>query len=220
MAPRADRWRYVRPLVVVTTALVGLGVVAPSSAQARTPLPREDRFDVYAGSTIRLDVLANDSVLGGGPMTVCEVNVAERDAQVIYAGADADRVLVDIRPFTQGQIAFTYRACQGNDRSVPARVTLSITSLSPVKVTKRKGYKGQIVARNPNDEDLMIRWGSTTSGRSDGVRKLAGNSQIIIKTKRTSVFWTAYLDYSGTTAMAGSGDIDKIAQPKKKRGRH
>ena len=219
MAPRADLWRFVRPLVLVTVALVGVGLLTPATAQARTPLPREDRFDVYAGSTIRLDVLANDSVLGNGTLTVCEVNVADRDTQVIYAGAATDHVLVDVRPFTQGRVTFTYRACQGDDRSAPSRVTLAITSLATVKVTKRQGYKGQIVARNPNDEDLMIRWGSTSSGRSDGSRKLPGNSQIVIKTKRTSVFWTAYLDYSGTTAGAGSGDVDKIAQPKKRNRR-
>ena len=72
------------------------------------------------------------------------------------------------------------------------------------------------MARNPNDEDVMIRWGSTTSGRSDGVRTIAGNSQIVIKTKRTSVFWTAYVTYGGTTATAGSGDIEQISQPKRK----
>ncbi len=105
MAPRADLWRFVRPLVLVTVALVGLGLLVPATAQAGTPLPREDRFDVYAGSTIRLDVLANDGVLGNGTLTVCEVNVADRDTQVIYAGADTDRVLVDIRPFTQGRLA-------------------------------------------------------------------------------------------------------------------
>ncbi|MGA8255630.1 MAG: hypothetical protein WB767_03560 [Nocardioides sp.] len=219
MAPRAVHRRFVRPLIFATAALVGVTMLAPASAQARTPLPREDRFDVFAGSVVSLDVLANDSVLGGGDMTVCEVTVADRDSQVIFASPDTDRVVVDVRPFTQGQVSFMYRACQGEDRSVQTRVVLSITRLSTVKVTKRRGYKSQIVARNPNDEDVMIRWGSTATGRSDGVRTIAGNSQIIIKTKRTSVFWTAYVTYSGTSATAGSGDIEQIPQPKKKRRR-
>lgn len=217
MASRADSWRFVRPLVLMTAALVGLALLVPATAQGRTPLTREDRFDVYAGSTVRIDVLANDDVLGGGTLTVCEVMVAARDSQVIYAEPDTDRVIVEIRPFTGGQLSFTYRACHGDDRSTPTRVVLAITKLSTVKVTKRKGYKGQLVARNPNDDDVAIRWGSTKTGRSDGNRKVPGNSQIVIKTPRTSVFWTAYLAYSGTTAMAGSGDVDKIAQPKKKK---
>ena len=142
MAPRAAHRRFVRPLILATVVAVGLAMLAPASAQARAPLPREDRFDVFAGSVISLDVLANDNALGGGETTVCEVSVADRDRQVIFAGADDDRVVVDIRPDTQGQVTFFYRACQGEDRSVQTRVVLSVTNLSTVKVTKRRGLQG------------------------------------------------------------------------------
>ncbi len=202
-----------RAAALAVGAIVVAPMIGPVPAATAAPVPRDDAYTVIAGSEIKLPVLDNDTTVGGsGTLTVCDVTMSSSNSQVFYATALDTSVYVDIRPYTRGTVSFTYRACQGSEQSRATRVTLSITQLARVQVTKRSDARGQVIARNPNDIGLAVRWGSTKSGRSDGVVNVPANGQVFIRTKRTSIFWVAYRRYGNNVVQVGSGDIYNIAQ--------
>lgn len=209
---------------MLAASVAALTLSAPAVASAgeapegARPIPNDDRFQVYASGEYTLDVLANDetSLLSNGELTLCGVGVGEAAERVLFAEIDRldpSRVYVELNRNAEGMASFTYDACQGDQRAT-STVTLDISLLLSPKVVKAK-RPGRIKATNRNEEALQILWGSNQSNVNDGRRSIAPGRTIVIKVRRTRIYWVSYLIDQGALIVAGDGTVRRI---KKARG--
>jgi hypothetical protein len=109
----------------------GLGRCAESTVAIRiepvndAPTARNDTSSVDAGSSVLIDVLANDSDIDGDPLTVASVGSSAKGV----ATTNGSAVTYSARPGTSGSDSFTYRACDPDGACSQATVTVTIRAV-------------------------------------------------------------------------------------------
>lgn len=86
------------------------------------PTARNDTSSVDAGSSVKINVLSNDSDPDGDPLTVSSVGSSGKGVAV----TDGSSVTYSAMPGTSGTDSFTYRACDPDGACAQATVTVTI----------------------------------------------------------------------------------------------
>ena len=117
-------------------------------------------------------------------------------------------------PAADGQVTFTYDACQ-DERRATATVTVTITRLLPPTVTKKQNRRAKVLVTNPNaGTTLRFRWGSPRGELADGETGVAAARRKTVRVSRSRIYWVAYVIDQGSFVVAGDGTVNRI---KKKR---
>ncbi len=208
------------PLVLALLAPTGAGSSASAAGETSArPVPANDSFFAYAGAEYTIDVLANDStsVLSSGDLTLCGVTVDEQAGRVIYAGIDTDDpslVFLETNRNADGQVSFTYDACQDGQRAT-STVSVDIERPAPLRVTKKRNRRGRLVVHNPNPRRVVVLWGSNRNAQSDGRRGVPAGGSVVISVQRTRIAWLGYFRDRGVTVLTGDGTVSGIKKARR-----
>jgi hypothetical protein len=170
-----------------------IGLVATASpANAAPPVTTDDATSMYAGNAREVDVLANDTDADSpDDLTVCRLG--SETYKRVFAESWGDGViftysLPGARP---GTYTFTYYACDF-ETLVPATLTVTIDPEPEVIAKGLPGRPGKIKVVNPADFKIQFLYGSFKEQEPDGTVKIARNSSVVLKVRRTRIDWLAY----------------------------
>lgn len=173
---------------LLASLLSTLTLAAP--AQAAPPVVAPDTADIYAGTFVAPDLLANDSDPDGDPLEVCRLQEV-LEGPVVFGELDGLPV-VFAEPGTTGTFTFTYYACDF-ETLVPGTLTVNVKA-SPrmrVKVVKlRRPGKLRVVNRNPFP--VVFAWGHAREEEPDAVVRIAKRKARVITVRRTAITWVAF----------------------------
>lgn len=212
MSARTTPRRLARTLVASAALLAGVLAAAPAHADEATdaPVTADDVANIDAGSYGYFSVLENDSDPNGDELAICRVEVP--DDVPLFAEFQGDALAIGSASDKGGTYEITYYACD-HDYLTPATITVHVTKVKPVKAAKVSGHPGRVKFTNPGDKKVVILYGSPREENPDGRVGVAAGESKTISTKRTNLFYVAYVARTGS--IAGYGTVKGIKQSKK-----
>ena len=183
--------------------LLGASLLAiPAAAHAGDPVPptaNDDSYAYYWGTTVTLNVLANDTSSDGGALSVYDVsfdNSTDDNAGTQVYVQDGQ---VKFNPCACAQyktITFQYRAAEGS--AISDWATVSFYIKAPKPVTYKRHHK-RLRFKNPNDftVKVTIYWhGSTVPDHKNVSFKIAPGGTAV--TRRYHMPRGYYTNYNAT----------------------
>lgn len=190
-----------------TATLTLLGLVASSAAilatagtaRAAEPVVVGDAVSGYAGAIVEVTPLANDSDPDGDDLAVCRVADSPYKKVTFFEVDDQVVLFLDPR-IKSGTYTFTYYACDF-ETLVAGTITLTVKKAPKIKAKALPGRPGMIKVTNPAGFRIVFLYGSFKNENPDGVVKIARNSAVTFRVRRTTIDWVAYAPRNGFSAM-------------------
>ena len=95
-------------------------------ADEQPPRPKSDELGARPGTTTVLHVLDNDQAPNGRLLAISRVGLPSIPDATVRVSPDGQTILIEIPEHVSGTIGFQYWVNAGNDKDVPARVTVPV----------------------------------------------------------------------------------------------
>jgi hypothetical protein len=206
MTPHARRTTRIAAAVAGVAVAAVIAVPAPAFAR---PLPKADRYAMYAGGTYTVDPLDNDDIsfLSSGALSLCGIRGVDTDK--LYVVQSGDSLTIEVRDGIRGSSQITYDACQGNQRAT-STITIAIAQLVDLSGVRKPNTKGKVLFTNRNDVAVQVTYGSDGSGRPDATRTVPAGRSITVATSRPSLYWVGLYSDDGVQILVGDNSIYKV----------
>ncbi|GAA4754685.1 hypothetical protein GCM10023350_45150 [Nocardioides endophyticus] len=204
----------------IAASVLGLTLLGAAPAIAdEPPLPVvvDDTVTLYPGQSAQVDVLANDSSPTGDSLALCrfpELNLDKKPPAVIVAhdsmffsdeSSDPGDVMILVTPRAHGTHVIDYYVCD-HTHLVPAKLTVVVGEVAPVKVHKIAGKPGRLRVTNTNTKTIRFWFGHPKALRPDGRIKIPAGKTRTVRVQRHRIVWIALIG-------AGSGKASMFASP-------
>jgi len=208
-----------RTSAVLGTAVLGLALAAPASADSTPPpVTVPDTVNLYPGQITQVNVLANDTSPTGEALALCRFpdvdidSLGRNDAVAMpmpaLLGGKAGDVMVGAAGGTTHVV--DYFVCDEHHLT-PAQLTIQMLPVAPVNVRKVTGKPGKLSVQNTNDVPITFVFGHPRAMRNDGRVTVPAGQTRIVTVRRTAIVWNAEIGSStGELSNPGSADHGRV----------
>jgi hypothetical protein len=206
----------------LAASILGLTLLGAAPAMAdEPPLPVvvDDTVTLYPGQMTQIDVLANDSSPTGDDLALCrfpELDLSKKFPSVLVAhesmlfgdgSAGPGDVTIMLAPRAHGTHVLDYYVCD-HTHLVPAKLTVVVGEVAPVKVHKIAGKPGRLRVTNTNTKTIRFWFGHPQALRPDGRIKIPAGKTRTVRVQRHRIVWVALIGGgSGKATMFDSPGI-------------
>ena len=202
----------------VVAALTATTLVVVGPAAAVEPLPPvvvDDRVALYPGQGSSVDVLANDSAPSGDDLQLCRFPddpLPDAPRVLVLPGSlsgDDTRIDVVTNPRAHGTHVVDFFVCD-KTHLAPAKLTITVLPVAPVKVRKVPGKPGRLRVTNTNTKQIRFWYGHPQASRPDAKVVIRAGATRTVRVQRHRIYWVALIGGGSVeTFFDGPGVADQ-----------